>query len=370
MKWARRRVLPLMARLAALAGVLLLAAWLTGRVLTDQHHWSQYLWWMPAEWVLAAVWGLWGISALLALGSTRLGGALVRPFLLIGIILATAWVLFAEWHAERYVVPVRARAQTARIAHWNLSANDAEGDVAPFIASQDPMVAIVTNSRFDVDRPSLVAGLRAIAGEDDTQTRFLERGRVMVASRLPIVGFGVARLGKLDVPDDWPSAHDTGQVAYVELDASEYFPDLGRPLVVWVVDVPSDPRLWRMNVMREARAAVDAWGGPRWHADAAGRLIATHDEAAFPLPDVVVGDFNAPRGSASVRTLVGDMREAHAAAGRGRDASFLFRLRLFSPGLQIDQSFVGKDWRAAGYDLARRPPVKHAMQWVDVERQQ
>jgi len=371
MKWTRRRLLPGVARVLAWSGVLLLVAFALGRVLTDRYHWSQYVWWLPAEWVLVGVWALLIVSSLLALGSTRLGGAFVRPFLLAGVLVATGWVLFAEWHAERYVVPVRARGQAVRIAHWNLSANDPEGDPSAFIASHDPDVMVVMNTRYDEHRAAIEGGLRALAGGDEPGggTRFLRRGRLMAASKLPIVGFGVAPLEKLDVPTDWPSAHDAGQVTFLELDASAEFPSLGRPMVVWVVDLPSDPRLWRMDLTRAARRAVDGWNGAAWRINGAGVLAPTSVEGGFPAPDVVVGDFNTPRGSASLRELVGGMTGAHEAAGRGRDASFRVRFRAFSPGLQIDLAFVGEEWRVAGYDLARWGPVKHAMQWVDVERE-
>lgn len=369
-KWTRRRLLPGAARLLAWSGVLLLVAFGVGRVLTDRFHWSQYLWWLPAEWVLAGAWALLIASSVLALGSTRLGGAFVRPFLLVGVVVATAWVGVAEWHAERFVVPVRAHGATVRVAHWNLSANELTSDPSAFIAGHHPDVAVIVNARYDDEREALIDGLRALAGADESGgVRFLQRGRVMIASKLPIVGFGVAPLEKLSASTDWPSARDSGQVAFVELDASAEFPSLGRPMVVWIADLPSDPSLWRVDLMRAARRAVDGWDGTAWRVNDTGTMTPTKVEGGFPEPDVVVGDFNTPRGSASVRALVGGMTGAHEAAGRGRDASFRVRFRAFSPGLQIDLAFVGDGWRAAGYDLARWSTIKHAMQWVDVERE-
>lgn len=367
-KWIRRRVLPAAGKLAAWVGVLVLVVFGVGRVLTDQHHWSQYLWWVPASWTLAAAWGLLALSTILSLGSTRLGGAFVRPFLLVGALAATGWVAFGEWHLERLAFPVRSPGPAVRVAHWNLSANAPGGDLSGFIAAREPDVAFVMNARYDDDRAAMVEGLRALAGEGDGESHFLQRGRMMVASRLPIVGYGVAVLEKLEAPGDWPTSHDAGQVAFVELDASGRFPGLGRPLVVWVVDLPSDPNLWRMELTRAAARAVGRWSGPVQRPDEGGRLRPVAATGPFPDPDVVVGDFNTPRGSASLRGLVGAMREAHAASGAGPDASFRARYYGFGPGWHIDLAFVGDGWRASGYELARRPPIRHAMQWFDLGR--
>ena len=54
---------------------------------------------------------------------------------------------------------------------------------------------------------------------------------------------------------------------------------------------------------------------------------------------MIVGDFNTPRGSASLRALVGERREVFAARGWGPGGTWPRRMPLWG----IDLGFVGRD---------------------------
>ena len=62
---------------------------------------------------------------------------------------------------------------------------------------------------------------------------------------------------------------------------------------------------------------------------------------AFPVPDLILGDFNTPRGSESLEALVGAKREVLAEGGWGPRATWPRRLPLWG----IDLGFVGDGWR-------------------------
>ncbi len=371
-KWLRRRALPWAARLTALVGAAVLLVWGLGAVLTDESHWSQYVWWVPSWPVLVLAWISWGVSAALGALSTRLGGAFVRPFLLVACLVATVWVALVEWRLYR-VVRVGGAGDPVRIVHWNLAQAPGRPDLAQAVLDLDPDIAVVANPRRDEHFEPLLTGLTRIGdSEDPARPTFARFGRFAVASTFPIVRSGEAPLHRLaDTDREWVTWWDHGRIAFFEFDASARYPDLGRSLVVWVVDLPSDPRLWRMDVMREARRAIDMWAGPAKAPNAVGLWRPADAPGGFPAPDVVVGDFNAPRGSASLDLIVDGLTEAHSAAGFGPDASWQPQQSgwSFIPRLwHIDLTFVDPAWRVRGYDVHPGPVGGHALQAVDVER--
>ena len=70
--------------------------------------------------------------------------------------------------------------------------------------------------------------------------------------------------------------------------------DAASDLTIWIVDLPSDPTIHRNNIMTRAKAAAT--------------------EANLPTPDIILGDFNAPAHSRSLRTLTDDLAHQHTAA--------------------------------------------------------
>jgi len=110
-------------------------------------------------------------------------------------------------------------------------------------------------------------------------------------------------------------------------------PDLpdGR-LVLALVDLESDPRRPRHEIADEAIALfTEAWEGPP--------------------PDVVIGDFNMQRGSASMRRIVdalmpGPTRHVQAEGGHGYAATWSEGFPLW----HIDHAWIGPDVACVRYD--------------------
>lgn len=403
---ARTRLLPLAARLCALAGLAVLGQFVLGRVLTDSQHWSQYLWWVPAIWSLLAAWVCWGVSALAGRLSLRTGGLMLRPFVLIGCVGATLWVLFGEWHLHRAVLrPDRApREQTLRVLHWNHSSQPDIRGSAELIRDADADIAVVVNSRNGDTRREIVRAMfESLAPASEDTVRVLpnitgERQpghvfgdwRVIVGSRERILRTGVVTLARVDDgASDWATGSDAGVVVWCEIEAGGRFAALGRPLVLWVVDLPSDPGLSRVSVMASARRAVDAWRQPAQETTKGGWWRPVGDPVSVPEPDIVIGDFNTPRGSASLDTLAPGMRDAFEEAGWGRARSWrqvreagpntpggpavgravsrVMRVLLPLADWHIDLTLLGERWRATRYRLVRPETGAHDVQVVDLE---
>lgn len=374
--WIRRRPLSWAAKLSALAGLAAVGVWGLGRVLNDDHAWSQFLFWIPTVLVVALAWVMVVVSAICSRLSLRMGGVMLRPFLALVCIGLTGWLLIGEWGVHRYAVGPEAREDDVRVLHWNISvARQARGAPGQALGPQ-PDIAIIANIRNDEYRQPLLDALATLlppgegeggaedAGEGGGGTpdlHFIRSGALVVVSRFPIRRWGAARLEPVESKlDDWRSGWDPGRVFFIEIDAG-----LGAgPLTVWALDLPSDPTMSRAQVMREAAAATGAWDGPEFFPGREGEWVAVlrDDEVSFPEPDLVVGDFNIPRGSRSLRTLVGGMTNAFEVAGRGPAGSWPRKAPLW----HIDQAFVGDRVEATRYRLEDPGLGEHRMQVIDL----
>lgn len=412
--WIRPRLLPFVSRWSAVLAGAVLLVWLGGRIWTDTTMLSQAAWFLPSEVALLASAVLLGFSRLVYIPATRPGGILVRPVVLLGWLGTLGWFVWVECRPAGVLDAGAGDVPSARVLHWNLSFTRELDNAGEAVLELAPDVAIVAHPRRDQGFDSLVDGIARLleaepfevvdttpeadpdadsdAGQADQpaddataptgpgllegleivgETRVRVTHWMVVASRWPIVRTGEAPLR--DVGDSaleesgigWRSSGDYGRVAFLELDTGDEL-GLARPMVVWVVDLPSDPTLHREATAREARRVVDAWRGPAFAPDDMGRWIGrmSPEAVGFPLPDVVVGDFNAPRGSRSLRHLVDGLREAHAEAGFGPDRTWNFKhgIALWS----IDHAYASDDWRIAHYDITPPPRGPHALQVIEV----
>lgn len=370
--WLRRRGLPWVGRLSALLGLALLVAWGTGRVLTDEHRWSQYLYWVPTAWVVTGVLGLCALSWISGRLATRLSGDILRPVVTLGALGALGWMGLVEWRGTNLVrASVDPGRPSLRVVFWNNSSKIRLTGADEGLAALGAGLLIVTNpTTGEADRAGLLEVL-AETGDGqaggDTPVHVLDRWEVCVGSRLPIVGYGEVLMARSEGADEtWRTGSFGGRAMFLELDASEEFPGLGRPLVVWMFDLPSDPGLHKMEPARIARTVTERFTGPVYRPDASGGVVASTDTVdGFPPPDVVVGDFNTPRGSASVRTIVGNMESAHAQGGFGPDYTWEQPWAWWA----IDLMFVGQGWRARRFDAVGLEGHAHAAIVGDIVRE-
>ena len=347
LRWARRALLPWAGRLAVLLGLALVAAWAAGRALNDERLWSQWLWWLPTLAVAAAAALAAAFSRACEALGLRLAGASGRPLLLAAAVALLGWWAIAEARLPRlFTSGPRPARPTLSVGYWNLSwsRGDARAGGPGFAAD----VLIAANPRPGEGRRQLIESLLArqrAAGDDpgpDQRAVHLVGvlGGSVVASRDPILRAGEAWSEAL--PGAWTASRNGAAqngVAFVTLDTIDR---LGRETTIWIVDAPSDPFVARDRIMGALARSVRGWNGPVRAPDALGRWRRLEpDTAGFPAPDLIIGDFNATRGSRSIRRLVGDRAESHAAVGIGPDRTFHTLLPLWA----IDLAYAGDGWR-------------------------
>ncbi len=385
--WARRRVLPQLARGSALLGVLILLAWITGRVLTDQHHWSQYLWWMPPLWAIGSAWLLLIVSYALAAMSRRLGGLMLRPLLLMLATGCTLFLVLGVWRVQRVLTRSDARAPgTIRVLHWNQAGQGIDQPAwGKRIKDMNANIVLIANAEWGESRQTLLEQFAYFAPDERVRwvnysyrlpadpAHYRVEDSALIASRYPMTRTGTVSFGssrRQQVLNH--SSSERGWVMFAEFDLDPQHDD-EPPFVVWFVDLPSNPLGWKRDEIQETKNAIDAWDGRGW---TMGRHVwekTTFDDHRLPTPDLVIGDFNTPRGSASLDLLAPGFRDAFAQAGHGRGRSFVihdgdsFETVFFGlADIQIDLALTAPGIEVMRYELIHEDASDHAIQVVDL----
>lgn len=327
--------------MASAAGMLLFGVWLVAALLSDRQPWSQYLVWIP-DWSIAlALLGLGGLARL-AGGRWRAGGVVAA----LGAVIAAS-VLVLDLRLTGLLAP-KPPAGGLAVAYWNPARARMDGfepgAVRALGAGFEPDVAVVANP--------------PAGGRINEVAQGLGLGHVLsvqplhVMSRHPISGWGWTRLGlqtrsRYRAPDgSWRAIDDRGRAMFVVVEAP------AGPVTLWIVDLPSDPTVHRMEIARGALRAMGDWtpsatptrGNGPWGVAPEGWA----GPAGFPPPDAIVGDFNIPRGSASLGVLA----PGYANAQRWARPGWHFSWPRQVPLLHIDQVLVAPGWRGLGYHLA------------------
>jgi hypothetical protein len=209
-----------------------------------------------------------------------------------------------------------------RLVHWNVPTGSlVDADVcAEALLAKGGDVIVAGNAPFIGRRPSIRAWLG-----DDAQPQRL--GAFLILTRLPIVRTEIL------------ANDEEFCLATVRLGTEAA---LGRPLDLLLVDLPSSPRMRRMAIAERVRAAMDGAGAEY---------------------DLVVGDFNIPRGSRSIRHMFPSHRHAFDVAGCGYGASFRRGDWLL---YHLDHVLLAPTVRAMRYRLVDPGLGRHMMQVVDL----
>lgn len=400
---------------AWLGTVATVVVYVLGRWATDEYEWSQFLFWVPARALIVPALG--GLVAVVALHGglaivRRAGDRLPKPRLRVarrgmlvglgvGVAACTAHAGLVEWRWIGRLIGPPAREPSKPIVtlrFWNLGAAEGDGWLGKMFAG-DPDVAIATTYRG-------YKSLKDFLARADDQTATYNLGKFLVATRLRLVEHGSAILNieaglGLDprAPRGIREQSDPGEAAYLVFEdpfaAGPGRADEAARWVVWLVDLPSDPSLPRMRVTAEARRAIANWAGVSFRrrvtpgtVDTVGGEFAAvraeeRGQVGFPAADVMVGDFNIPRGSASLVNLSAGLGHAYDEAGVGPSGSFprdvddlridhawLRRsLQLVGmPLVHIDHVFVAPPLRAVRYEVADMGMGTHFLQYVVLQR--
>lgn len=375
MRLLRRAILGLSLLALAWVGVCLFL-WGVGVVVSDRYLWAQRLSFVPRQflvWPAGIGWLLFAGSSLayrelrprgegMPWRSERRGRSRVPRLLgrlrgVVGVLVlvATLHLVGVEWRwpmnaGGRAAPPVGER---LRIVYWNVGWSHPD-EVFASIAARRPDLAIVANP---LTRTDLSWSFPTLASELGGEGRVIRDWPINVVSRYPIRRWGVTELGFTSPVSVAPAQRSTteepprdpGHAMFVELEVGG---PLSRSVVVWIIDLPSDPELSRASVTRRAKERIGMWLGPGGE--------------GFPEPDVMIGDFNIPSGSWSLGTLRRRpgyvMEDAHRQGGLGAAATW----PASGPMFRIDQCFVGPGLRAARYAVEDGGDTRHLMQVVDL----
>lgn len=373
-----RRFLRLVRTLCGMLAMLLAGCYVAGRLATDRTHVTQYLYWVPSPAYCAAILGLGVAAWALSLGVPRRDRRACRAWTwrapLVAALLVALHVVVLDWRAWRFVVPPAPAApeRTLRLMHWNMTYAVPywwDRYIAAVKKAPRPDVLIVTNPTYKNELDQLAAAL-------GPEYRAVRCGTFVVVSRFPILQTGAASLeipgadgrvgpdpgdgvnGSTEYLPEWSpiprygsSIYDPGHAMFARIDATAC---LGREIVVWGIDMPSNPLRWRMS---SARAAVEHLEEPVPDRAAPGRL-----HPRFPAPDLIAGDCNIPRGSASLGVLGLGYPTAFEQAGRGYVATWPRKVSVF----HLDHVFVGPALRATSYRVYNLGRSEHRAQVAEV----
>jgi endonuclease/exonuclease/phosphatase family metal-dependent hydrolase len=303
---------------------LTLLAWLIGRVLTDRFAWSQWLWWMPTPAIIV----LSVLGLLLANRPTRVSGRRKRRIVIWTLFAAAVTMHFAlfEHRMLRGTPPAPSADKSLAIAHWNMTLDDYTPVdlLLQRVAELDADVTVLTAPSNNVVRRL-------------TQQATASNGREQVYNGWPLFVFSRVPIERVRLL----VASDQRFVTSLQLDTTAR---LGRAIVLEVADMPSPPRIPRMQMAREVRSLID--------------------QTTAPPPDLVVGDLNIPRGSASIEVMFPGMRSAFDLAGHGYGATFPRRFPLY----HIDHVLISEttDLSIARYDTYDEGLSRHRAQkaWI------
>ena len=299
--------------LTGLAALVVLA-WVTGHLLSDRAAWSQWLLWLPTPAALGAALGALAL-ALRPARTRALRRRRIAAWAAAAAFLATTFALVEH----RLLRPAPAR-EGFMVVHWNVSEHliDVGTPFDERLRGWDADLTILTDANWTPWR----AEMRDWLGEEHHPR---QRRPFAILTRHPIVA-----LRTLARADDI-------SLVLLEIE-TPVIPD--RPLVMLLVDLPSEPRLPRHAIAARAR-----------------RYLA---EAEAPEPDVVIGDFNMTRGSASARSIFPGMRHAFRDGGHGYVATFPRAVPLY----HIDHVLLAGTVRAARYDVIDAGFGRHRAQMV------
>ncbi|MBM4105163.1 MAG: hypothetical protein FJ257_02490 [Phycisphaerae bacterium] len=297
----------------ALAGAVGVAsAWAVGRVTSDLNPTLQFLSWVPAP-----------LFVLLLLAAAGIMTLAVRPRRAAAVVAAIPLLVGVDHLARRWGLP-RACEDSLRIVHWNPASpgpDEAEA-FAVAVESRPFDVLVISNDWWLFGRPFTHQWV-------GRERRVFRAGPFAMVTDLPVEE---ARL---------VVASGRRWVGMFRLAAS---PQFGRPLVIYVVDLPSSIRSPRREIARELTACLR--------------------DLDLPPADIVMGDFNMDFGSRSLASVFPSLRSAFSVAGQGYAGSYPREWPFWQP----DQMLLAPGVEACGYRLIDLGMGTHRAQELMLER--
>lgn len=282
----------------------LLGIWLIGQLVQDRTRWSALCFYVPT--LLITV----GLVALACLAGVCAGrrGALVIATLALGPL---AWLVGIEnrWSSEKPTEGGR----RFHLLHWNVW-HGTHGS-GGWLGVRDTIKSL----------PADICILSESPGDDSLAQLTQEAPKLRNVVRFS--DLAVLADGRLNLQEQFQ--RERARAGLVEWRNSE------TSLTLLVVDLPSSIQIERDPLLRWVRDLMDR-----------------HQ------PDIVVGDFNAPRRSASLNDLPAGFSHAYDRAGSG----WSYTWPAWVPLWAIDQCIIGKRIVPHTYELLSNEHSDHRMQ--------
>jgi vancomycin resistance protein VanJ len=287
-----------------IALLLLWLMWVIGQFVRDTSWWTALAFYFPSPLLTALL-----VFASIALGMQkryRIAGAMI---LLASI--PAVMTLFVENRPFAMASPTID--SEFRIVHWNVGGRLRSPGGIDVLAAQSADLFVISEAG-----PS--------AGIEKLRARLGEQYHAMSFDGLAVISADSVRLGPVLLK---------GPRTIVQL-VEWNRPD--RPLRLMVVDLPSNLSVPRDPLLQAIR-----------------KLIAEH------RPDLVIGDFNAPRRSRALSALPVGYRHAYDVVGRGCGYTW----PTFAPMLAIDHCLIGPGVTPVRYELRTSWSSDHRLQAFD-----
>jgi endonuclease/exonuclease/phosphatase (EEP) superfamily protein YafD len=283
--------------------VILFALWLVGQLARDRTWLTGLCFYIPSALVATVLIG-WSILQA-ARRRWRLAGLSI-----VLALLPLAMVVFVEnrWGATPAPLP----ASRIRIVHWNVFRRLPPGS-RDLLVSQQADIYVLS----EIPNEDAVVGLRTALGDNY---------RSLIFGDLAVILAGEIVSSKS--LSSWPRVQ--AQLVTFRLQ--------GRPMRVLVIDLPSSILIARDPLLREVN-----------------RLIEEH------IPDLVVGDFNAPRRSQALSDLPAGYQHAFETAGCGCGYTWPVPVPMYA----LDQCLHSPRIVPARYELHSTFRSDHRMQVFD-----
>ena len=293
------------------AGLALFALWAVGQAFRDRTLATAWAFYLPSAVVLASLLRLAAVEAL----RRRWRPAAVLLLLALPPALAVL-LLENHWQAGSEAAAGRSGQRAdLRVVAWN---------AADFPRGVERAAALLR----PLD-PDLVL-LSEAPGKPPQELEHRLGGGLRLT---PVGSMAIFARGEpLDV--EWLAREDELQAAFMHWRVG------GRRLGVLAVNVISSPRVPRHPLLERVLAMIGA-----------------------RVPDLVLGDFNAPRRSLALSRLPAGFRHAYDAAGSGWSATWPAALPL----LAIDQTIVGPRLVVRGYTLRTTRISDHRLQLTELD---
>jgi hypothetical protein len=291
--------------------ILIVFIWVLGLGLSDRWYWTQWLEWIPTLFVLL----LLLITTIALLSTHKKKEAMILVILFCGL---TTWFLFIE----NRVFSTSKTANGFRIAAWTMSHSKKE------VSKESAMLLV----HLDADITLLTHGWH-VRGEPVIKDWLGKSGKRLMSGPFTLL----TALRPLEVRT--LVASDGIYVSLYRLDTTE---QLGKELVIYAIDLPSNLNESRKNIVQRAK-----------------RLLHQVDA---PEPNMVIGDFNMTRNSQSMIRFFPKLTDAWDLVGVGWSYSYHRAFPLF----HIDHILLNTDFKPIAYELQDPEFGRHCIQVLEL----